>query len=194
MKKAEYKNSIQSKKKITSTYLTLLIEKGDKFTVTDLVKRAGINRGTFYLHFKNLQDVSVYIENELAENFQEIEINFRQYDIDRSPEIILDKLNDILNKDLKYYKLFLTASDNNQLLEKIKKSILKLISNNFMVMKYVTNYENFKIAVQYIVGGVVNAYADWFKGNIDCELKDMSFFLANLIRSGLKGIIPYNAY
>ena len=43
MKKAEYKNSIQSKKKITSTYLTLLIEKGDKFTVTDLVKRAGIN-------------------------------------------------------------------------------------------------------------------------------------------------------
>lgn len=194
MKKAEYKNSIQSKKKITSTYLTLLIEKGDKFTVTDLVKRAGINRGTFYLHFKNLQDVSVYIENELAENFQEIEINFRQYDIDRSPEIILDKLNDILNKDLKYYKLFLTASDNNQLLEKIKKSILKLISNNFMVMKYVTNYENFKIVVQYIVGGVVNTYADWFKGNIDCELKDMSSFLANMIRSGLKGIITYNAY
>ena len=194
MKKAEYKNSIQSRKKITSTYLTLLIEMGDKFTVTDLVKRAGINRGTFYLHFKNLQDVSIYIENELAENFQEIEIDFRQYDIDKSPEVILDKLNDILNRDLKYYKLFLTASDNNQLLEKIKKSILKLISNNFKVMKYVTNYENFKIAVQYIVGGVVNTYADWFKGNIDCELKDMSTFLANLIRSGLKGIISYNAY
>lgn len=194
MKKAEYKNSIQSRKKITSTYLTLLIEKGDKFTVTDLVKRAGINRGTFYLHFKNLQDVSIYIENDLADNFHEIEIDFRQYDIDKSPEMILDKLNDILNRDLKYYKLFLTASDNNQLLEKIKKSILKLISNNFKVMKYVTNYENFKIAVQYIVGGVVNTYADWFKGNIDCDLTEMSAFLANLIRSGLKGIISYNAY
>ena len=104
MKKAEYKNAIQSKKKISSTYLTLLIETDNKFSVTDIVKAAGINRGTFYLHFKNLDDVAKYIEDELAANFKELEIDFRMSDIDHLPEVMIEKLNEILSKDLDYYR------------------------------------------------------------------------------------------
>ena len=193
MKKSEYKNAILSKKKIASTYLTLLIETDNKFTVTDIVKVAGINRGTFYLHFKNLNEVAQYIEDELASNFKELEIDFRMSDIDHLPEVMIEKLNEILSKDLDYYKLIITASDNGNLMEKIKNSILKSISNNFKIMKYVTNYENFKIVVQYIVGGVVNVYTDWFKSNINCKLNDLQQFLPNIIRNGLKGIIQHNA-
>ncbi len=193
MKKAEYKNAILSKKKIASTYLTLLIETDNKFSVTDIVRVAGINRGTFYLYFKNLNDVAKFIEDELASNFKELEIDFRMSDIDHLPEVMIEKLNEILSKDIDYYKLIITASDDGNLMEKIKNSILKSISNNFKVMKYVTNYENFKIVVQYIVGGVVNVYTDWFKGNINCKLDELKDFLPNLIRNGIKGIIKYNA-
>ena len=193
MKKAENKNAIQSKKKISSTYLTLLIETDNKFSVTDIVKAAGINRGTFYLHFKNLDDVAKYIEDELAANFKELEIDFRMSDIDHLPEVMIEKLNEILSKDLDYYRLIISASDNGNLMEKIKNSILKSIANNFKIMKYVTNYEVFKIVVQYIVGGVVNVYTDWFKGNINCKLEDLQKFLPTLIRNGIKGIIRNNA-
>ena len=193
MKKAEYKNSILSKKKISSTYLTLLIEADNKFTVTDVVNAAGINRGTFYLHFKNLDDVAQYIENELASNFKELEIDFRMADIDHLPEVMIGRLNEILSKDIDYYRLIITATGNSNLMEKIKNSILKSISNNFKIMKYVTNYENFKMVVQYVVGGVVNVYTDWFKGNINCMLDDLKKFLPMLIRQGLKGIIRSNA-
>ncbi len=193
MKKAEYKNSILSKKKISSTYLTLLIEADNKFTVTDVVNAAGINRGTFYLHFKNLDDVAQYIENELASNFKELEIDFRMADIDHLPEVMIGRLNEILSKDIDYYRLIITATGNGNLMEKIKNSILKSISNNFKIMKYVTNYENFKMVVQYVVGGVVNVYTDWFKGNINCKLDDLKHFLPTLIRQGIKGIIKGNA-
>lgn len=193
MKKAEYKNSILSKKKIASTYLTLLIETGNKFTVTDIVNATGINRGTFYLHFKNLEDVAQYIENELASNFNEMEIDFRMSDIDHLPEVMIERLNEILSKDIEYYRLIITASDNGNLMEKIKNSILKSISNNFKIMKYVTNYEYFKMTVQYVVGGVVNVYTDWLKGHINCKLNDLKNFLPTLIRQGIKGIIKQNA-
>ena len=192
MKKAEYKNAVQNRKKITSTYLEFLVKK-EKFTVIDVVKGAGVNRGTFYLHFKNLDDVGRYIEEELAENFKELEIDFRQSEIDKTPEIMLDKLNNILSKDIEYYKLIINASEKTNLMDRIKKSILKSISNNFKVMKYVTNYENFKVVVQYIVGGVLTSYTEWFKGNIDMSLKEMGVTLSKMIRQGLKGIIKYNA-
>lgn len=193
MKKAEYKNSILSKKKIASTYLKLLIETGNKFTVTDVVNAVGMNRGTFYLHFKNLDDVAKYIEDELASNFKELEIDFRMTDIDHFPEVMIERLNELLSKDIDYYRLIITATGNGNLMEKIKNSILKSISNNFKIMKYVTNYENFKMVVQYVVGGVVNVYTDWFKGNINCMLDDLKKFLPMLIRQGLKGIIRSNA-
>lgn len=193
MKKAEYKNSILSKKKIASTYLKLLIKTGSKFTVTDVVNAVGMNRGTFYLHFKNLDDVAKYIEDELASNFKELEIDFRMTDIDHFPEVMIERLNELLSKDIDYYRLIITATGNSNLMEKIKNSILKSISNNFKIMKYVTNYENFKMVVQYVVGGVVNVYTDWFKGNINCMLDDLKKFLPMLIRQGLKGIIRSNA-
>ena len=122
--KSEYKNAIQSKRKICSAYLTLL-SKGEKFTVTDIVKVADVNRGTFYLHYNSIKDVEASIDEELANNFKVLQHNFRQIEIDKSPEIIFDKFNEILLKDLDFYKLLINTKDTRYLTEKIKAYILK---------------------------------------------------------------------
>lgn len=189
MQKQEYKNSIQSKKKLASAYLELLVEDPEKLNVTEIVKKAELNRGTFYLHFQNVKSVEKYIENELAKNFKELELDFRQVQIDKTPETILNKLNEILLKDLDFYRLFIRAASVTNLMETIKKSLLISISNNFKVMRYVMNYERFKTVVQYIAGGAINVYTDWFKGNIDCSLEVLSKNITMLIKNGLKDFI-----
>ena len=51
MAKAEYRSAIRSRKLINEALADLLTEKPlDKITVTDVVSRADINRGTFYAH------------------------------------------------------------------------------------------------------------------------------------------------
>ena len=189
MQKQEYKNTIQTKKKIAAAYLELLIEKPDAICVTEIVKKAEINRGTFYLHFENVKAVEKHIENELAQNFKDLELDFRQIQIDQTPEIILNKFNEILLRDLDFYRLFIRAASETNLMETIKKSLLISISNNFKVMRYVMNYERFKTVVQYIAGGAINVYTDWFKGNIDCTIEELSTNLAMLIKRGLKDFI-----
>ena len=54
--KATYRNSVKSKKLIRSALITLLEKKQDitNITVSDIVKTANINRGTFYNHYNNL--------------------------------------------------------------------------------------------------------------------------------------------
>ena len=189
MLKQEYKNSIQTKKKIASAYLELMIENPDNLNVTEIVKKSEINRGTFYLHFENVKAVEKHIESELAKNFKDLELDFRQVEINKTPEIILNKLNEILLKDLDFYRLFICAASETNLMETIKKSLLISISNNFKVMQYVMNYERFKMVVQYIAGGAINVYTDWFKGNIDCTLEELSQNITLLIKRGLKDFI-----
>ena len=187
--KAEYKNAIQTKMKIASSYLALKVENEDKFSVTDLVDLAEINRGTFYLHFKNLNDVETYIDNELGERFKPMELAFRQTDLTKSPEVVLDKLNEILSADLEYFKLIINASEKMSLIERIKNSILISISNNFEIIKYINDYNKFTLIIRYIVGGVVSTYTDWFKGLINCTLEDLSKNLGFMIKKALRGYI-----
>ncbi len=191
MQKQEYKNSILTKKKISSAYLELLVDNPGEINVTEIVKRADINRGTFYLHFENIKAVEKHIDSELAKNFKDLELDFRQVQIDQTPEIILNKFNEILLKDLDFYRLFIRAASETRLMETIKKSLLISISNNFKVMQYVMNYERFKTVIQYIAGGAINVYTDWFKGNIDCTIEELSQNLASLIKRGLKDFINY---
>ena len=56
--KAEYRSSLRSKKLIREAMVRLMREKPfEKITITDIVKEADINRGTFYAHFKDSGDV-----------------------------------------------------------------------------------------------------------------------------------------
>ena len=186
--KAEYKNSIATKKKITSAYLTLL-NKSKKISVTDIVELAGINRGTFYLHFNNVKEVEKYMGEEISLKFKVIETAFRQKDISNNPELLFHELNGILKEDIPYYKLIIGAAENIKLIDIIKKYILVAISNNFEVMKYVTSLDSFRLVVNYIVGGIMDCYTEWFKGNLNCELDHICDFLSVLVKNGLNGVI-----
>lgn len=190
MQKQEYKNSKLSKKKIASAYLKLLIENPENLNVTEIVKNAGINRGTFYLHFENIKAVDEFIQGELALKFKDLEEEFREIPVDITPETILNKLNEILLNDIEFYKLIIKAGSSS-LMEKIKNIILVAISNNFMIMRYVSNYERFKVVVQYVVGGSIDTYINWLNGNIDCTLEELCENLTSLIKHGLKGVINY---
>lgn len=66
MEKTEYRNSIRSRKLICEALLELMNEKPlEKITVTDIAKRADVNRGTFYLHYDNINDVISELQNAL---------------------------------------------------------------------------------------------------------------------------------
>lgn len=57
-----------TRNRICSGYLDLLKENPPKYiSVTDICKRANVSRGTFYNHFIDTQDLTLYINNWLSE-------------------------------------------------------------------------------------------------------------------------------
>ena len=65
------KSSQKTRKLIKTVFAEMLSEKHElgKITVSELVKRADINRGTFYSHYDDIYAVAEDYENELVENF-----------------------------------------------------------------------------------------------------------------------------
>ena len=55
VEKKEYRSAVRSRRLIRTALLELLQEKKfEKITVTDIVKRADINRSTFYAHYPDV--------------------------------------------------------------------------------------------------------------------------------------------
>ena len=82
---------------IRNSFVALLKEKGQaKVTVTDICSLAGINRATFYAHYKNPSDLMESLENELLGNILCI--------MDRSDSGNIKELNRILPEIISYVK------------------------------------------------------------------------------------------
>lgn len=67
---------IRTKKLMRDALLKLINDKGaDRVTVSELAKEAGVNRGTFYLHYRDVPDMLDQIKAEIFEGFDRV---FRQ--------------------------------------------------------------------------------------------------------------------
>lgn len=63
----------QTRARIKRAFTELLGEKGlDSLTVSDLTRRAGVNRGTFYLHFVDKYDLLEKLEGEVISDLAAI--------------------------------------------------------------------------------------------------------------------------
>ena len=66
-------NTIKTKEKIKSAFTELIMEKGfNNLSVVDISERAGINRGTFYLHYTDKYNLLETLETTIIQNLNEI--------------------------------------------------------------------------------------------------------------------------
>lgn len=183
--KTIYKNSIRSRKLIKTAFASALQRKEiDKITVTDIVNEAGINRGTFYLHYKNIAELVEDIQDEIAEKFLSILDGFEEYNTENLVKIMIPRMNAILQEDLNYYRLLINSKQYGKFALKQKRVLLGVIEKTG---GYNANMNSplFKAMVDYITGGVVSIYADWFAGLIDCSLDELGQMCITMINRTL---------
>lgn len=96
--KTQYRNAIRSQTMIKKAFIELLKEKpANKITVTDIINKADISRGTFYLHFQDTLD--------LLDSFQRDFFNQLIVFINKNNEnLLVDKIDLLLQKTLKILK------------------------------------------------------------------------------------------
>jgi len=117
MKEKEYKNALRSKRLIRQAFAELMEEKSiDKITVTDIIKRADINRGTFYAHYENARAVIVQIENEIIDKMNELLHEFKYASFMKNAMSILLKIEKFLEDDLDLFTKLINTRESEQFL------------------------------------------------------------------------------
>ena len=184
MGKAEYRSAIRSRKLIIAALADLLQEKPlEKITVTDVVNRAEINRGTFYAHFTDIPDVINHLIEKTFADLREI-LDQESYTADALPHALLSQVEKILCEDTDFYLKIMNSSAaalmHNQLVEIVVDYMLQNQTS------FSSGGQNFELSIRFCAGGISNLYRDWFAGKLPCSLHELTLTAENLIKSTIQ--------
>ena len=188
--KAEYRSSIRSRRLIREAFLQLLKEKELRhITVTEIVRRADINRATFYSHYPDVQGVLDEIENEIIGNLILVLDEMQFPSFFRDPVPLLLKTTHYLEEDLEFYRTLILTSGSERFLEKLRRCILDYMRSDTELPKEIRSSSIFSLRVGYFSGGIIALYQQWFRGELDCSLEDIPLEVGRIIRSSSKELL-----
>ncbi len=191
MAKAEYRSALRSKRLIISALADLLQEKPlDKITVTEVVNRAQINRGTFYAHFSDVPDVIHHLILGIFTTIREA-LTDESIQLTQIPHALLKRIQNYLEEDMEFCQKVMNSGAAQMMQEQLVQ----------LVMDYMLQHESdygfgdhqlYELTLRFCAGGRGNLYRDWFTGKLELTLDQLTMeaekMVNRIIQSILRGI------
>lgn len=173
---------MRSKKAISETFITLLNERDFKtISITEIVNKAGVNRGTFYKHYAYKEDILKEIQDHFLEHLTiMLEDNYQGICYSKLKTTTLsDELFIFISEHRNFFHLAIHSVGflNFQL---HFSAILKqfLIENFFPTARYSLKSQNLLGA--YIANGIYGYLVEWDETNYASSTAEMAQQLTDI--------------
>lgn len=179
------RNALRSKALIRDAFLLLIKEKPfGSITVTDIVKRADINRTTFYAHYSCIADIANELENEIIDKLNQVltEFSFESFiaQPSRYTTRLLLEVSKFLDENLEAYRTLLENTDATEFINRLTDLFIQYMVNGRSLPPEIKNTKKFIIRAYYLAGGISSVYQNWIKGKLDCSIYDIPLELGEL--------------
>ena len=182
VKKAEYRSAARSRRLIRDAYVNLMQEKPiDKISISDIVREADLNRGTFYAHYSNPMDVLMEIANEILGDVQGFFADFSFTDFLKEPMPLLLRVEKLLADNLDFYRRINLNTASIGFTDQIKKILIEYISSNKSVPENLRNNPHFTVALELFAGGLISVYLGFVLGTIRASAREITETISILI-------------
>ena len=186
----EYRSAVRSRKWIRQAFLDLLQEKEfEKITVTDIVKRADLNRSTFYAHYADIYALVEEIENEILEHSLQLISQLDFYRLFQDPIPFLKTLEIPMIENQEMYRQLGQASFAQYHLEKLCKEFTHHALHAEEVPVQIRQSKHYAIRVRFFIGGIIHIYRQWLRGDLNCSLSEITQDIARTIVSSADMIL-----
>lgn len=176
-----------TKRRIIDAFWSLAIEKGvTKVNVSDITKRAGINRGTFYEYFLDVNDLIEFVETEILEDYKPKIFLLQSEYMQTNPRIFLHKMIELITGyDDKFFLLLSTNGDPN-FFARIKKemgnSYARIVHSEKMM-----EYREYVITL--LSSAMLGVLTYWYETGKKISTEELADIIFSFASKGIIGII-----
>ena len=180
--KKEYRSSIRSRKLIRQAFYETLKEKSfEKITVTDIVKKADINRSTFYAHYPDVMGLIEEIQEEILDYTQKFMGDIDFSDFFENPKPYLQNIVKLVAENNELYRLLMTSAMAAKQMDRLKYILIERTIKTLDAPEMFRNSFEMEFAIRFFMGGIVDVYTQWLSGVIDCSLEELTDELSKMV-------------
>ena len=192
--KKVYRSALRSRRFICEAFMELLKEKHpEKITVTDIVKRADINRSTFYAHYTDVRNLMEELQREFVEQSMDLLKDVDFMELLQNPKPLLQKWVDIGFRNRELYTFLGKAAIAGNAIEQFKILLVEKALNLPEIPEDIRRQKNFEIRVNFFVGGIINVYQQFLVGNLDATPEEIITDIAAVITSSAHTILDVSS-
>jgi AcrR family transcriptional regulator len=153
------KRIIKTRTSIKKAFMTIMLDKDiNKITVSDIAEKAMINRSTFYLHYADVSEVMVDIENEIA---NAISTCFDKVDVANVYESTYELLINMSAtlEEMETMKLFILHSTKSKyIIEKLKDIF---VERAMATLPFSKRNDKYYYCITFVASGIIDTYIKW---------------------------------
>ena len=189
---SEDRRITRTKAAIREALVSLIEEKGfEALTVKDIAIKANINRGTFYLHYKDKYDLLDQTLEDIARDIESILLEITNLSVadfinGQTPSAIIIKVFEYFNANASLTQAILATKGNYALQNRIKKIMWhNLFEKNYA--PFIKN-ENLLVPSEYLASYIASAHfgvvQEWLENGCRETPEEMAKILSNLTFRG----------
>lgn len=159
-----------------------------KITVKELTDYVNLNRGTFYLHYKDIFDLMDQIENAMLEDFVTINQTHKVLDMNGHPYPLLRDLFTFLKENAEFTRILIIDNRDQNFVDKIK-DILKqrcLTDWHYLFSNY--SEQKSELYSSYVIYGCIGMIENWLKNGLRETPEELAAYADHVILQGLQSL------
>lgn len=171
------RRTLYSKKVIIDAFLMLLQEKNlNKITVTDICKKADINRGTFYSYYNDPFDLMRSIEEEMIEKMLST-INISG---DESLQNMLNEIFNLILENKEFCKILFNEKNSSYVLSTLLNSAYEKKIEEIKQQFPNANETQLEYYYTYTTGGTIEIIRKWINDDMKIPAGEVIRILESL--------------
>lgn len=158
----------------------------NKITVKELSDYIDINRGTFYLHHKDIFDLLSSIESELMQELKDVfdKYNFEKQQIE--PLLFLTDIFHFLDHNAEIVTVLLSSNGDILFIDQMKEFVKEKCLNNWMHTYSVSDPIRYEYFYAFIINGIIGLFQAWLERNCKESPEEIAHMAERIICQGIE--------
>jgi AcrR family transcriptional regulator len=173
-------------RRIISSFMDLYAELPiEQISVRKITQQAELNRGTFYLHYKDIYDLRDQIIKQFEDMCRIIAKNTSAVLFSNKTITSVLPKSDFYTGNLKYLKILLAEKGKSNLQQTMKDELKKNICLQYHLMNDMQS-DLKELALEFLVSAQVAVILKWLQNDLKTSMQDVSDLIQDLTNNGFK--------
>lgn len=179
----------KTQKAIQEAYIALLMEKKTrKITISEVARKANIDRKTFYLHYESIEDIlRAFCQNlitQLVENARQVHFSIATFNV----KTALEALNPIVEDNLEFFRFISLNREYDYFFDQIKELMLDGLMRSYQLYFNLTAIEA-KLYAEFFLSGITFTYVRWLREGQPVSIEDLAGLVEQASYGGLQAVL-----